>query len=224
MHHATLSLIFSIFLHCAIFGQSFLKISPNATQLSNDYYTENTLSRFGIGLGVQKQIKLKKSASLILGTGLDINSYNFSYYHKSNAKGGTFNKGDLSVFNLDFDARIRVGKKFFGELGVFGSLALQQKLKNQEARYLEDCAFPQTNCAPPYKVPFENTFNKGDFGLSFGVGYQMKKFIFFLDYQRGLLNVANIVKPKMQSRQVNMGVIVPFSLFVKKEAPVKTMN
>jgi hypothetical protein len=197
----------------AIFGQSFLKISTNKSYF-NDYYPEQ--AKFGFGLGVQTHVFKHKWMKLILEEDIDFRRINFSYY-RGGLGGGTTTSGTIKFSNLKINARTRLGKRFFGDLGIFSAYSLGKKITSGQVYEGNGCTIilPATTCTG-YSMTKRITneakeFSNFDWGFLIGTGFTWKKITVELDFQGGKNTIVNARYFDYHTRQLNLSLVLPLS-------------
>ncbi len=129
--------------------------------------------------------------------------------------GGKSTKGNIHFLNAQVDLRARVGKKIFGELGVFTAYSLYKKITNGQVNVSRNCSSAPSgvNCVPQsyFEITDQNKdFSPFDYGLIVGIGYLYKDLTFILDGQLGLHQIVNLRRDyQFKSRQINLSVIFP---------------
>ena len=205
-----------------IFGQSFLKTGINLSRLYNGLFNAREEAYPALNIGHQVYLLKAEDLKIVLGEGIDYKRL-FYYYYNGGLGAGTTYSGDVHLVNLELDLRLRMGRKLFGELGVFTSYALLKKYSNQKASFSQACFLPPTGgvCPPiTYKPsPYVDDFKRFDFGVLLGIGYHLDKIILTLDYQLGVIPILDLGQSSIYSAdQFNFSTVIPFSVLKKKES------
>jgi Outer membrane protein beta-barrel domain len=200
-----------------LFGQSLMKGSLiYAGTASSSGLNGNP--DFGFSLGHQHHLFSRTKFKVLMTENLEYKKAGFSY-NLGGRGGGTSTKGDINFVNIKVDARARIGKDFFFDVGIYTSYALLNSISNGQAIFTQSCYSTGPNqsiCPEPKNQTVVNEFSNFDYGILYGVGFRYRKIIVNLDIQGGLANVVDFLYSKVTLQQVNLSVAFPIS-FTKKE-------
>jgi hypothetical protein len=214
----TLLFSFGCFFLMPLFGQSHVKLGLIYAGTASSVGL-NGNPNFGFSLGHQHHLFSRTKFKVLMTENLEYKKAGFIYYN-GGLGGDTNTKGDINFVNIKMDARMRIGKDFFFDAGIYASYALLNSISNGKAILTQICYLtgPGTvTCPEPKNKTVINNFGNIDYGILFGVGFRYKKIIVNLDIQGGLAEVVSLYRSIVTLQQVNLSVAFPISFAQKEE-------
>lgn len=198
-------------------GQSFLKVRNNIFKFGID----SSQYKLGFGVGHERILIDKSVIKILFGQDLDYKRGTFNYYD-GGVESGKLVFGNINFLNAQLNAKIRMGKEFFFETGLYSSVSLIKKITNGGTVTTTRCLLPINQaqaCPPPVGGEINdesNDFGSIDFGGLLGIGYTYMDYKIILDGQFGLKSIVNLPYSQLTTIQFNLNAIIPFEKFKRK--------
>ena len=201
--------IFFLILSCAtqLSSQSLLKTNVNLFGLYGRGAAGSVESKLGFEVGHQHDLSSGSIVRFVMSENLEYRRSDFEL--RQDTLGGYLTTSvDINYWNLKVDFRVRFGRKFFIELGIFSSYALVKNLTNGSAQYVKTCPnFP--NCDEPIPRPVVNYLGSFDAGWVIGASTYYRDILFNLHFYSGIPDMAESLNTDLTSQQLNFGVAFP---------------
>ena len=125
----------------------------------------------------------------------------------------------INFLNAQLNTKVRIGKEFFFETGLYSSISLVKKITKGGTITTTRCILPINQapaCPPPVggEITDESDdFGSVDFGGLLGIGYTYKDYKIILDGQFGLKSIVNLPYSQLTTIQFNLNMVIPFEKF-----------
>ena len=204
----------------SINGQNFIKLSANQLYFTEVDYTSE--KKLGLEIAIRRQLFQEKLVRLMIDGGLDFKRTQLSYRRSGGKLAGSTVSGNINFLDLGVDTRVRIGKRFFCDLGFWGTFALLKKIFNgvvvSDGYYIPTSSTTSTYYPPTTSAVTNETkdFRDSDGGFLVGTGYAWEKVSIELNFAIGQKKILDTAYLDLKSRRFNLSVVFPIKLKNKK--------